>query len=77
MSVNLDASFLLSKYVGNEMVNRNIAGKIIFISSIYGILGPDQRIYQKGKFKNLNMLPAYITSSQLHWFFKISYLLWR
>ena len=65
MSVNLDASFLLSKHVGNEMIKKNTSGKIIFISSIYGILGPDQRIYQKGKFKNLSMgSPAVYSASK-------------
>tara|TARA_Y100000591_G_scaffold333291_1_gene375393 strand:+ start:7104 stop:7907 length:804 start_codon:yes stop_codon:yes gene_type:complete len=65
MSVNLDAAFLLSKYVGNEMQKKRIAGKIIYISSIYGILGPDHRIYQKGKFQNIKMgTPAVYSASK-------------
>ncbi len=65
MSVNLDAAFLLSKYVGNEMQKKRIAGKIIYISSIYGMLGPDHRIYQKGKFKNMKMgAPAVYSASK-------------
>lgn len=46
MSVNIDGMFLMAKYVGKHMVDEKIKGSIIQTSSIYGIMGPDQRIYE-------------------------------
>jgi NAD(P)-dependent dehydrogenase (short-subunit alcohol dehydrogenase family) len=45
MSVNLKGMFLCCQIIGGHMA-RNSGGSIINISSIYGILSPDQRIYE-------------------------------
>ncbi len=44
MSVNLTGSFLASQAAAAHMVQQG-HGVIIFISSVYGMVGPDQRIY--------------------------------
>lgn len=49
MSVNLDGMFLTSQAICAQMVKQKKGGSVIQISSIYGILAPDQRIY-KGSF---------------------------
>jgi len=46
ISVNLTGIFLLSQQIGKIMKNQKF-GNIINISSIYGIVGADQRIYGK------------------------------
>jgi NAD(P)-dependent dehydrogenase (short-subunit alcohol dehydrogenase family) len=48
LDVDLIGSFLLSKYSAKIFEKRN-AGKIINISSMYGLVGPDQNIYGKLK----------------------------
>lgn len=45
MSVNVDGMFLMAQAVGPVMVSRG-GGVIIQTSSIYGLQGPDQRIYE-------------------------------
>lgn len=49
LEVDLLGSFLMSKYICKHFEKKN-KGLIINISSIYGLVGPDQSIYQK-KFK--------------------------
>lgn len=44
MSVNLDAMFLVAQDVGRRMIARK-RGSIVQTASIYGIMGPDERIY--------------------------------
>jgi NAD(P)-dependent dehydrogenase (short-subunit alcohol dehydrogenase family) len=44
-AVNLDGMFLMAKAVGRHMVEAG-AGVIVQMSSIYGIMGPDLRIYE-------------------------------
>ena len=46
MNTNLDAMFLVSKIVGKIMKNQQKGGSIVQTSSIYGIMGPDPRIYE-------------------------------
>ena len=46
LKVNLTGMFLCSQAVGKEMVKQN-KGVIVNISSTYGVVGPDQRIYEK------------------------------
>lgn len=46
MDVNINGMFLVSQAVGQRMVEQGKGGSIIQTSSIYGILGPDQRIYE-------------------------------
>lgn len=46
MSVNIDGMFLVAQAVGKQMIAQDKGGSIIQTSSIYGICGPDQRIYE-------------------------------
>lgn len=46
MSVNLDGMFLVAQAVGKQMVKQKKGGSIIQTASIYGIMAPDQRIYE-------------------------------
>ena len=50
MSVNLDGMFLMAQSVGNQMIRQGYGGSIIQTSSIYGISGPDSRIYEGSEF---------------------------
>lgn len=45
MSVNLDGLFFVAGAVGRRMAERG-RGSIILTSSIYGLMSPDQRIYE-------------------------------
>lgn len=45
MAVNLDGMFLVAQAVGKQMVSQG-RGSIIQTSSIYGLMAPDQRIYE-------------------------------
>jgi NAD(P)-dependent dehydrogenase (short-subunit alcohol dehydrogenase family) len=44
LDVNIKGTFLACQVIGSEMANKK-RGSIINISSIYGIVSPDQRIY--------------------------------
>lgn len=44
-SVNEEGYFLMAQAVGKEMIAQGKGGSIIQTSSIYGVLGPDHRIY--------------------------------
>lgn len=46
MAVNIDGMFLVAKAVGKQMMKQGKGGSIIQTSSIYGIVGPDHRIYE-------------------------------
>jgi NAD(P)-dependent dehydrogenase (short-subunit alcohol dehydrogenase family) len=46
MAVNLDGMFLVAQAVGKQMVGQGRGGSIIQTSSIYGLIGADQRIYE-------------------------------
>ena len=46
MSVNIDGMFLVAQAVGKQMVTQGKGGSIVQTASIYGILGPDNRIYE-------------------------------
>lgn len=45
MSVNIDGMFLMAQRVGRDMLARN-QGTIIQTASIYGLVGPDDSIYE-------------------------------
>ena len=45
-AVNLDGMFLVAQAVGAQMIRQGTGGSIIQTASIYGILGPDHRIYE-------------------------------
>jgi NAD(P)-dependent dehydrogenase (short-subunit alcohol dehydrogenase family) len=49
MSVNIDGLFLVAQAIGKQMKLQG-GGSIIQTSSIYGILAPDQRIYEGSEY---------------------------
>jgi len=55
VDIHLTAPFLMCKEFGSIMA-KNKSGSIVNISSIYGLVGPDQRIYGTSK---LNSPPSY------------------
>ncbi|MDM7980531.1 MAG: SDR family oxidoreductase [Rhizobium sp.] len=46
MSVNLDGVFLMSQAVGRQMLRQQFGGVMLNVASIYGLVGPDERIYE-------------------------------
>ncbi|QPJ64073.1 MAG: SDR family oxidoreductase [Candidatus Nitrohelix vancouverensis] len=50
MAVNIDAMFLVAQAVGKEMLKNENGGSVIQTSSIYGVMGPDQRIYEGSEY---------------------------
>lgn len=46
MSVNIDGMFLMAQAVGRHMVAHGQGGSIVQTASIYGLVGPDSRIYE-------------------------------
>jgi len=61
VSKNLLATFIPCKVFGSEM-SRIKKGSIINFSSTYGLVGPDQKIYENRKKKFFIKNPAYPTS---------------
>ena len=63
MSVNVTGMFLCSQAVGKEMEKKE-KGSIINVSSIYGVVAPDQRIYDGAFYsgRQINTPPVYSTS---------------
>ena len=59
ISENMRGIFLCSQKIGKSMVERK-KGIIVNISSIYGIIGPDQRIYGKSRLNS----PAYYSATK-------------
>jgi NAD(P)-dependent dehydrogenase (short-subunit alcohol dehydrogenase family) len=50
MAVNVNAVFLAVRELGPGMAKRG-SGSIINVSSIYGVVGPDQRIYEGSEYE--------------------------
>ncbi len=46
MAVNIDGMFLMAQAVGKHMIARGKGGVVIQTASIYGLVGPDSRIYE-------------------------------
>lgn len=46
MAVNIDGMFLMAQAVGKHMLERGQGGSVIQTSSIYGLVGPDNRVYE-------------------------------
>lgn len=63
MAVNLEGAFYMARAVGRRMADRG-SGSIVQISSIYGLLGPDQRIYEGSEYlgRRINTPPVYSAS---------------
>lgn len=65
MAVNLDGIFLVAQAVGKQMVKQGRGGSIIQTSSIYGLMGPDQRIYEGSFYMNRQInTPAVYSASK-------------
>jgi len=64
MAVNIDGMFLMAQAVGKHMVEHGEGGSIIQTSSIYGIMAPDQRIYEGSHYmgRSINTPAVYSTS---------------
>ena len=64
MAVNIDGMFLVAQEVGNQMIKQKKGGSIIQTSSIYGVMAPDNNIYE-GSFylgREINTPAVYTTS---------------
>ena len=62
LSVNITGMFLAAQVFGREMVKQG-SGAVVNVSSIYGILSPDQRIYEReGASKNFIKPVSYSVS---------------
>lgn len=46
MAVNIDGMFLMAQAVGKHMLKRGLGGTVIQTSSVYGLVGPDSRVYE-------------------------------
>lgn len=46
MGVNIDGMFLMAQAVGRQMLQQGQGGSIVQTASIYGLVGPDSRIYE-------------------------------
>jgi NAD(P)-dependent dehydrogenase (short-subunit alcohol dehydrogenase family) len=64
MAINIDAMFLMAQAVGKQMIKQGRGGSIIQTSSAYGIMGPDNRIYEGSWYLNrrINTPAVYSTS---------------
>lgn len=63
MAVNLDGMFLMAQAVGKHMLERK-QGVIVQTASIYGLMGPDNRIYEGSEYlgRAINNPAVYTTS---------------
>ncbi len=61
MAVNLDGAFHVMRCVGAGMKTRGNGGSIISTVSIYGLMGPDNRIYEGSEYlgRAINTPPSY------------------
>jgi NAD(P)-dependent dehydrogenase (short-subunit alcohol dehydrogenase family) len=64
MAVNLDGMFNVAQVFGAQMAERSY-GSIVQTASIYGLMGPDQRIYEGSEYlgRAINT-PAVYTASK-------------
>jgi NAD(P)-dependent dehydrogenase (short-subunit alcohol dehydrogenase family) len=64
MAVNIDGMFLVAQSVSKHMINNQVEGTIIQTSSIYGLIGPDERIYEGSDYLGgpINTPAVYSTS---------------
>lgn len=65
MSVNLDGMFLVAQAIGKRMLEQNKGGSIIQMSSIYGVVAPDPRIYEGSHYLGMKInTPAVYAASK-------------
>ena len=50
MGVNIDGMFLMAQAVGKQMLLQGQGGSIVQTASIYGLVGPDPRIYEGSEY---------------------------
>ena len=64
MAVNIDGMFLVAQAVGREMIRQGSGGAVIQMSSIYGVLSADNRIYEGSEYMGspINNPAAYSAS---------------
>jgi NAD(P)-dependent dehydrogenase (short-subunit alcohol dehydrogenase family) len=64
MAVNLDGVFLVDQAMGRQMVKQKQGGSIIHTASIYGVVAPDQRIYEGSEYlgRSINTPAVYSAS---------------
>jgi NAD(P)-dependent dehydrogenase (short-subunit alcohol dehydrogenase family) len=64
MGVNIDGMFLMAQAVGRQMLAQGRGGSIIQTASIYGVVAPDQRIYEGSQYldRAINTPAVYSTS---------------
>ena len=64
MAVNLDGMFLVARAAGCAMAQAGQPGSIILTSSIYGVVAPDNRIYEGSQYlgRPINTPPVYAAS---------------
>jgi NAD(P)-dependent dehydrogenase (short-subunit alcohol dehydrogenase family) len=64
MGVNIDGMFLMAQAAGRQMVAQGRGGSIIQTASIYGVVAPDQRIYEGSEYlgRPINTPAAYSAS---------------
>lgn len=64
MAVNVDGMFLMAQAAARQMIRQGKGGVIIQLASIYGVVAPDQRIYEGAQYlgQNINTPAVYSTS---------------
>lgn len=62
MAVNLDGMFLVAREVGTRMVERR-RGSIVQTASIYGVVAPDQRIYEGSSYLGMRISSPVVYSA--------------
>ena len=64
MGVNIDGMFLMAQAVGRQMVAQGRGGSIVQTASVYGVVAPDQRIYEGSNYfgRPINTPAVYSTS---------------
>ncbi|OZC03429.1 SDR family oxidoreductase [Rubricoccus marinus] len=64
MSVNLDGLFWMARAVGRQMIAQGAGGAIVQTASIYGVVGPDSRIYEGSQYlgQEINTPAVYAAS---------------
>lgn len=50
MGVNIDGMFLMAQAVGRQLLQQGRGGSIVQTASIYGVVAPDQRIYEGSQY---------------------------